>query len=115
MVLGCKDFLLCCSAAAGPAFEGAKISQGMCASEGAIDHIKKEPGGIYVSTIDNIPAAGICGSGLVDAITLLLEEHIIDNSGKIEKNCLLKTLSTRGLTWGRGGSCYQKTVKEASL
>ena len=85
MVLGCKDFLLCCSAAAGPALEGAKISQGMCASEGAIDHIKKEPGGIYVSTIDNIPAVGICGSGLVDAITLLLEEHIIDNSGKFEK------------------------------
>ncbi|MDO4559647.1 MAG: ASKHA domain-containing protein [bacterium] len=85
MVLGCKDFLLCCSAAAGPALEGAKISQGMCASEGAIDHVKKGLGGICVSTIDNAPAVGICGSGLVDAITILLEEGIIDKSGKFAK------------------------------
>lgn len=85
MVLGCKDFMLCCSAAAGPALEGAKISQGMCATEGAIDHVMMENGELCISTIDNAPAAGICGSGLVDAITLLLGEGVIDKSGKFEK------------------------------
>jgi len=85
MVLGCRDFLLCCSAAAGPALEGAMISQGMCAAGGAVDHVKSENGRLTVSTVDGTPAVGVCGSGLVDAVGVLLDEKVINASGKFAK------------------------------
>lgn len=119
MVLGSKDFLLCCSAAAGPALEGAKISRGMCAAEGAIDHVRLGGGGLAVSTVGNAPAIGICGSGLVDVVALLLSERIIDPGGKFKKDAeaLPGRLDVKNKRWLIDNDVYftQKDVREVQL
>ena len=71
-----------CSAAAGPAFEGAGISCGMRGGPGAIDSVRIGDD-VEVTTIDNRPAIGMCGSGLVDAIAQMLDAGIIDESGRM--------------------------------
>ncbi len=73
--------LLCCSTAAGPAFEGAGLSQGMQGAPGAIDHVWAQGGKLTVHTIGGRPAAGICGSGAVDAVAALLAVGALDESG----------------------------------
>ncbi len=76
------ESLLVASCAAGPAFEGSEIQQGMRAAPGAIDHVFIRDGDIEITTIANQPATGICGSGLLDAVAVLLELGVIDNSGR---------------------------------
>jgi len=73
--------LTCCSTAAGPAFEGASITCGMYGVSGAIDHVWHENGGIRYSTIGHGHAAGICGSGITDALAVMLTLGIIDETG----------------------------------
>ena len=86
MVL-CKDEkLYCCSTAAGPAFEGAGIKNGMLAARGAINKVYIENGTLKYTTIDNAPAAGICGTGLIDAVSCMLELGIIDETGFMESD-----------------------------
>jgi uncharacterized 2Fe-2S/4Fe-4S cluster protein (DUF4445 family) len=81
--LGNRKRLLTCSAAAGPALEGAKISSGMIAKAGAIEGVRHEGGTLYYRTIGNINAKGICGSGLVDLVAVLLHCGVIDHEGLI--------------------------------
>ncbi len=78
--------LLCCSAAAGPAFEGAGLSCGMPAQPGAIAHVRLE-GGMLVRTevIGDAPARGLCGSGLLDALAVFLDMGLIDETGAIDE------------------------------
>jgi len=71
-----------CSAAAGPAFEGAGISCGMRGAPGAIDSVRIGDE-VEITTIDNRPPIGVCGSGLVDAIAQMLDAGIIDESGRM--------------------------------
>ena len=85
MVLGNKDFLLCCSCAAGPALEGANIKMGMRAASGAIDSVKINSTEIKITTINDMPPVGICGSGLVDAVSELLKARVITESGRFAK------------------------------
>ncbi len=75
----------CCSTAAGPAFEGANIKFGMTASDGAIFKVyyERRYDSIQFETINNVPAEGICGSGLVDALAIFLDLNIIDYTGRI--------------------------------
>lgn len=70
------------SAAAGPAFEGVSIRCGMRAAPGAIDRVLL-PGGsrVLVNVIGGVPAAGLCGSGIVDAVAELLRVGILTASG----------------------------------
>ncbi|MCX7918786.1 MAG: ASKHA domain-containing protein [bacterium] len=96
IVLGNKNELLCCSAAAGPAFEAAHIEQGMRAASGAIDHVWIENGDIRISTIENQPPCGICGTGIIDAVAIMVNLGIIDASGRIiGRNELRKNISER--------------------
>ncbi|MDD2666765.1 MAG: ASKHA domain-containing protein [Methanocellales archaeon] len=83
IALGSKEKVIACSAAAGPAFEGAKIRHGMRAAPGAIHRVVISDGVVYGKTIDNAMARGITGSGLVDAVAEMLKNRIISNSGKI--------------------------------
>ncbi len=71
-----------CSAAAGPAFEGAGISCGMRGGPGAIDSVRIGDD-VEITTIDSRPALGVCGSGLVDAIAQMLDAGIVDESGRM--------------------------------
>ncbi|MBR5868006.1 MAG: DUF4445 domain-containing protein [Clostridia bacterium] len=82
MALGNKDRLTCAAAAAGPAFEGADISCGMSSLTGAIDTVSFN-GKLHFTTIGNAPAIGICGSGLIDALAVLLEMGAVDESGRL--------------------------------
>ncbi|MFZ5648280.1 MAG: ASKHA domain-containing protein [Bacillota bacterium] len=83
IVLGCRNRLLACAAAAGPAFEGANISSGMRAAEGAIDRVVLDGDEVICSVIGGGKPRGICGSGLIDALAVMLEAGLIDSSGRL--------------------------------
>ena len=72
-----------CSTAAGPALEGANIRFGTRGARGAIDHVKVEDGKLVCHVIGDVPAKGICGSGIIDALAAMLNEKIINKRGRI--------------------------------
>lgn len=72
------------SCASGPAFEGAHISAGMRAAPGAVEKVHLNGGGPNVQTIDNKPAVGICGSGIIDAIAELRRVGAITPVGRLQ-------------------------------
>lgn len=81
IVIGNKNKLLCTSTAAGPAFEGVNIINGMRALSGAICHIDTKTGKIKV--IGNVQPTGICGSGLIETIHYKLKQGDITSDGRI--------------------------------
>lgn len=80
MALGNKNQLLCCATAAGPAFEGAKISCGLGGVSGAIHQFDESS---FKTIGDSLPT-GLCGSGLIDLIATLLNQGKLDPSGYLE-------------------------------
>jgi Uncharacterized metal-binding protein len=75
------------STAAGPAFEGATIYQGMLSTAGAINTVRLNRSLVEFETIGNAAEIGICGSGLIDAVAVFLQLGLIDETGTIiEKN-----------------------------
>jgi len=82
IVLMSPNIRIACSTAAGPAFEGGSICQGMRAADGAIDSVRID-GDISVHVIGNASAQGICGSGLVDAVAELFKNGIVDKDGRM--------------------------------
>lgn len=82
VVLFTGEKLFTCSTAAGPAFEGAAISQGMRAEPGAVCKVTIEDD-VYVSVVGDQQAKGICGSGLVDAVSQLVQLGVIRTNGRI--------------------------------
>jgi uncharacterized 2Fe-2S/4Fe-4S cluster protein (DUF4445 family) len=76
----------CCSCASGPAFEGAHIRDGMRAAPGAIERVQIAAGGRpLLKTIGDQPPVGICGSGILDAVSELLRIGIINRKGVISE------------------------------
>ena len=86
VVLGNKEFMVACSASAGPAFEGGSVTCGMRATGGAIDSVRIFHPRIAVSatTIDDRPPVGLCGTGLIDALAEMLLAGIVDRSGQFQ-------------------------------
>ena len=84
LVLGNRHRRIACSTAAGPALEGARIQCGMRGCSGAVNHVRLENGVIRWHVIGDVPAEGICGSGLVDLIAVLLRSGRMDESGKLQ-------------------------------
>lgn len=85
VLLYVDEKLYAVSCAAGPAFEGAKISQGSRAIEGAIEAVVINDNDIDIDIIgqqNDIPARSICGSGLVDAVAVMLDLGIIEKTGR---------------------------------
>jgi uncharacterized 2Fe-2S/4Fe-4S cluster protein (DUF4445 family) len=82
IVLGNRDWLLATAAPAGPAFEGAAIRCGMRAANGAIEVVSLSPGGVELKVIGDAEPAGLCGSGLVDAVAGLVGLGLLDRSGR---------------------------------
>lgn len=76
--------LLCCSTAAGPAFEGAGLSMGMHGQDGAVDHVALRDGALAPHVIGGGDPRGICGSGVIDALACLLETEELDETGLLE-------------------------------
>jgi uncharacterized 2Fe-2S/4Fe-4S cluster protein (DUF4445 family) len=74
------------SAAAGPAFEGVSIRCGMRAAPGAIDRVSLPGDGrVLVNVIGGVPATGLCGSGIVDAVAELLRVGVLTATGAMRK------------------------------
>lgn len=83
IVVGNRDRILCCSTAAGPAFEGARISMGMRAATGAISEVRVEDGAMICHVLGNGSPRGLCGSGLVDAVAACLDLGSVLASGRM--------------------------------
>ena len=98
IVLGNRDWLLATAAPAGPAFEGAAIRCGMRAAPGAIESVSlsaearspdprspdpRSPDGLTLRVIGDCAPAGLCGSGLVDAVAALIAAGLLDHSGRL--------------------------------
>ncbi len=83
IVLANRNRLICASTAAGPAFEGARISSGMRAATGAIWKVRPNGTGVHCEVLGNAEPRGICGSGLVDAAAAGLVIGAIRPTGRL--------------------------------
>lgn len=83
MAIGDKNGMLCCATAAGPAFEGAEMEFGMSGVAGAISHVKFVDGAVVCEVIGGGNATGVCGSGYIDALAMLLELGVVDETGRL--------------------------------
>jgi uncharacterized 2Fe-2S/4Fe-4S cluster protein (DUF4445 family) len=114
------------SCASGPAFEGYHIRDGTRARPGAVERVRIENGAVLIGTIDHAPPAGICGSGILDAVAQLRLAGVLNEAGRmaldahphvIERNgdreFVLVEAPTDGS--GRGVSISQHDVREVQL
>ncbi len=83
IAVGKKGEILTTSTATGPAFEGGRIACGMRADEGAIDHIFITEEDMSFTTIGDLPPKGICGTAIIELISILLDSNLLDISGKL--------------------------------
>jgi uncharacterized 2Fe-2S/4Fe-4S cluster protein (DUF4445 family) len=90
MILATKEEVLCCSTAAGPAFEGAHIRWGMRGAAGAIDRAGVSQGDLApkLRVIGGGRPLGICGSGLVSVVSQLIKAGVVKNSGGFDDACI---------------------------
>ncbi len=102
--------LFATAAPAGPAFEGAEISQGMRAAPGAIEQARISAQGVEVEVIGDEPPVGICGSGLVSTVSELLRVGAVLPSGRLvgphELDGGRRELAGRILPDERGGAFF---------
>ena len=85
VVLGTPEKMLAASCPAGPAFEGGEITYGMPGYEGAIEKVDFENNNFTYQTIGNSKPLGLCGSGLIDFLSILVENKIMNPLGKFEQ------------------------------
>ena len=97
IVVGCEERLIACASPAGPAFEGGEISRGMRALPGAISSVWVEGEEIRYEVIGGGEAEGFCGSGLIDALAVLLQLGVVDQSGRMRS-----AEEFQGPEWVRG-------------
>ena len=90
LVLGTKEKLYAASCAAGPALEGARITCGSRATQGAIEAVVVNEDDIDLDVIGNCPARSICGSGLIDAVAAMLDFGVIDQTGRFVESAKLE-------------------------
>ncbi|MCB0253094.1 MAG: DUF4445 domain-containing protein [Anaerolineae bacterium] len=79
-----RAHLASASCASGPAFEGAHISDGMRAASGAIEVVHLTENGADIKTVDDAPAVGLCGSGIIDAVAEVYRWHLINGRGRFQ-------------------------------
>ncbi len=108
IVISNAQGIRCASAAAGPAFEGGRISMGMRAATGAIAEVEVEAGAWHCRVLGGGAARGICGSGLVDAAAVGLELGLIEPGGRLAGGRKEWTLTA-------GVKLAQKDIRELQL
>ncbi len=86
IVIGNNEWMLSCSASAGPAFEGGDTKCGMRATRGAIQKVQIDNGRVIYETIGKAKPRGICGSGLIELIYELARNKILDIDGKFRSS-----------------------------
>lgn len=85
ILLAVEGNVFACSTAAGPAFEGAALSQGMRAESGAVESVSIEEGTVRLGVIGGGCPKGICGSGAIDTVAQLLRAGLLDPSGRMRE------------------------------
>ncbi len=108
LVVGNRDWLMCCSCSAGPAFEASGVEYGMYATVGAMERVSYHPETDRVEyvTIGDARPRGICGSGLVDALATLVRTGVLDRAGRINLGFPSRRVRVRNerpefvLVWG---------------
>lgn len=108
LVIGNGQRLYCASTAAGPAFEGGRISCGMRAVTGAVSEVRREDDKVVLYTLGGGAPKGICGSGLVDAIAVGLDMKSIRDNGRLSD-------STSKFHLNRHLFLTQKDIRETQL
>ncbi len=100
VAIGNREFIVCASTSAGPAFEGAESEAGMRATRGAIDHVKlfdRKRKASY-STIGGEAPRGICGTGYIDLLSEMMGVGLINKSGRLQfDGCERVRKSDRGV------------------
>jgi uncharacterized 2Fe-2S/4Fe-4S cluster protein (DUF4445 family) len=84
VVMGSRDRLMACSAPAGPALEGAQIRHGMRGAMGAVEEVRIDED-VHCGVIGEVPAIGICGSGLIDACAKMVTGRVVDSTGVLRR------------------------------
>lgn len=87
VVMGSRERLTACSAPAGPALEGAQIRDGMRGAIGAVEKVEVNHD-FNCLVIGDVPAIGICGSGLIDAAAKMIDSRVMDSNGNMRKRDL---------------------------
>ncbi len=97
LILGNKEKIFAASCPAGPAFEGGKITSGMPGLPGAIEKVVISPeGSITCQVIGDVPAEGICGSGLINLLSELIRTGRVNRLGRFEHDEKEIDLSSAG-------------------
>ena len=97
VAIGNKEYFMACSTSAGPCFEGGGLKSGIRAMKGAIQSVSVKNGKLSYKTIGKERPRGICGSGIIDALSTFLKHRIIDRSGKIKENDICGTRDAGGV------------------
>ena len=109
------------STAAGPAFEGMGLSTGMRATDGAVERVIVSGHDLSFQTIGNEKPRGICGSGIVDFIAVLLKLGYLDTTGKLaarpgETDSPVISLNDQpAFRYGKGVHLTQKDIRQIQL
>lgn len=115
MVLGSGRGRTACSAAAGPAFEGAHLEHGMRALPGAVSRVEVNGGALTYRTIADAPASGICGSGIVDAVAALRRIGVVEADGKMPGGPEYVIVPAAESATGRAVTVTRKDIREIQL
>ena len=120
MILSRRGRMFACSCAAGPALEGMNISCGMRAEPGAIDHVSLQNGQASFTVIGGQAPKGICGSGLLEAVSQAVEQGIIGKNGRISLDSPLVETDSQGkrrIILDRGRDIYltQSDIRQVQL
>ncbi|MGE5301609.1 MAG: ASKHA domain-containing protein [Acidobacteriota bacterium] len=88
IAVGNNDWMMTAACSMGPCFEGSGIRHGMRATEGAVESVKIDPSSFEPSlgVVGNTTPSGICGSGMIDAISELFFSGAIDQKGKLRRD-----------------------------
>lgn len=115
MALKIQDKLYVASTAAGPAFEGGNIKWGAGSISGAISSVKISGEKAAITTIDNRPPIGICGTGVVEAVAELLEAGLIDENGKLAEPYFEKGFPLAETEKGEVITLTQRDIREIQM
>ena len=84
MALAWKGRIVSCATAAGPVFEGANVYFGMPASPGAISKVSYADGQVQLKVVGDVDPIGVCGTGIIDAVALMVRLGVVDETGFLQ-------------------------------
>ncbi|KXB06231.1 ferredoxin [candidate division MSBL1 archaeon SCGC-AAA382A20] len=115
LVLGNEDRLIGASTAAGPALEGAHVKHGMRAAPGAIQYVRIDPSTYEpkLDIIENEPARGLCGSGIIDIVAEMVRTGILQQNGRFNKD--LETDRVRKSKAGKGNEYVAVWAEDSGI